>query len=61
MDTLAQCLTQNGFAWTPVSWKAVTIDDAFWTPRLDVNRERAFPEFAYSQSSRVLDASTRCA
>ena len=57
MDARAQCLMQNGFAWTPVSWKAVTIDDAFGTPRLDVNRERTIP-FAYSQCKQTgrLDA-----
>ncbi len=28
---------------TPVSWKEVSIDDAFWTPRLRANRERTLP------------------
>jgi len=27
----------------PVSWKAVTIDDPFWTPHLEVNREQTLP------------------
>lgn len=29
--------------WMPVSWKAVTIDDTFWTPHLRVNREQTLP------------------
>lgn len=28
---------------TPVLWKEVSIDDAFWTPRLRANRERTLP------------------
>ena len=27
----------------PVSWKAVTIDETFWTPHLRVNREQTLP------------------
>src|SRR5947209_4705606 len=34
---------QPGPTWTPVSWKAVTIDDTFWTPHLQVNREQTLP------------------
>src|SRR5437764_14543589 len=32
-----------GPTWTPVSWKAVTIDDPFWTPHIRVNREHTLP------------------
>ena len=34
---------QPGSTWTPVSWKAVSIDDTFWTPHLEVNREVTLP------------------
>ncbi len=34
---------QLGATWTPVSWKAVTIDDPFWTPHIRVNREHTLP------------------
>ncbi|MDQ2886279.1 MAG: glycoside hydrolase family 127 protein [Chloroflexota bacterium] len=30
-------------SWTPISWKDVTIDDQFWSPRLRVNREQSLP------------------
>src|SRR2546430_10551983 len=29
--------------WTPVSWKAVTINDPFWTLHIRVNREHTLP------------------
>jgi DUF1680 family protein len=28
----------------PVSWKAVSIDDTFWTPHVEVNREQTLPD-----------------
>lgn len=31
---------QFGSTWIPVPWKAVTIDDSFWTPHLQANREQ---------------------
>ena len=34
---------QLGATWTPVSWKAVTIDDPFWTLHIRVNREHTLP------------------
>ncbi len=34
---------QLGATWTPVPWKAVTIDDPFWTPHIQVNREHTLP------------------
>jgi hypothetical protein len=34
---------QLGPTWTPVPWKAVSIDDPFWTPHLQVNREQTLP------------------
>lgn len=34
---------QPDATWMPVSWKAVTIDDTFWTPHLRVNREQTLP------------------
>ncbi len=36
-------MTTLGSTWTSVSWKAVTIDDAFWAPHLHVNREHSLP------------------
>ncbi len=32
-----------GPTWIPVPWKAVTIDDPFWTPHLQANRENTLP------------------
>ncbi|HEV7236195.1 MAG TPA: beta-L-arabinofuranosidase domain-containing protein, partial [Ktedonobacteraceae bacterium] len=34
---------QPDTSWMSVSWKAVTIDDTFWTPHLRVNREQTLP------------------
>ncbi|MCA1599331.1 MAG: glycoside hydrolase family 127 protein, partial [Chloroflexi bacterium] len=34
--------------WRPVSFADVTIDDQFWAPRLQLNRERTIP-FQYKQ------------
>ncbi|MFL5591669.1 MAG: glycoside hydrolase family 127 protein [Ktedonobacteraceae bacterium] len=36
-------MKQPGPTWTPVCWKAVSIDDTFWTPHLQVNREQTLP------------------
>ncbi|MGH2409114.1 MAG: glycoside hydrolase family 127 protein [Chloroflexota bacterium] len=44
MDTAATA----GFAWRPAPLADVVIDDAFWSPRLRVNRERTIP-FQYAQ------------
>jgi DUF1680 family protein len=35
---------QPDSTWTSVSWKAVTIDDSFWTPHIRVNREYTLPQ-----------------
>jgi uncharacterized protein len=40
---LSTSTKQPGPTWMPVSWKAVTIDDTFWTPHLEVNREQTLP------------------
>ncbi|MDB5074921.1 MAG: hypothetical protein JWO42_1100, partial [Chloroflexi bacterium] len=37
-----------GRMWQPVPVAAVTIDDAFWSSRLEINRERTIP-FQYAQ------------
>src|SRR5436305_3430298 len=34
---------QPGSPWTAVPWKAVTINDSFWTPHLQVNQEQTLP------------------
>ncbi|MFL5697671.1 MAG: glycoside hydrolase family 127 protein [Ktedonobacteraceae bacterium] len=36
-------MKQPGPAWTAVPWKAVSIDDPFWTPHLRINREQTLP------------------
>ncbi len=40
---LSTSTKQPGPTWMPVSWKAVTIDETFWTPHLRVNREQTLP------------------
>ncbi len=42
-SSLSTSTKQLGPTWMPVSWKAVTIDDPFWTPHLEVNREQTLP------------------
>jgi uncharacterized protein len=47
---------QPGSTWTPVSWKAVSIDDAFWSPHLQVNREVTLPRiYQISQETGRID------
>ncbi|HWE61649.1 MAG TPA: beta-L-arabinofuranosidase domain-containing protein [Chloroflexota bacterium] len=41
-------VASTGPGWRPLPLTAVTIDDAFWAPRLRINRERTIP-FAYAQ------------
>lgn len=36
-------LKQLGPTWAAVSWKAVSIDDPFWMPHLETNREKTLP------------------
>ncbi|GAC1399659.1 MAG: glycoside hydrolase family 127 protein [Ktedonobacteraceae bacterium] len=40
---LSTSTKQFGLTWTAVSWKAVSIDDPFWTPHLEINREKTLP------------------
>ncbi len=48
---------QLGPTWTPISWKAVTIDDQFWTPRIQVNRENTLPRvFSFCKETGRIDA-----
>ena len=42
-SSLPTSTKQIDSTWTPVSWKAVTIDDPFWTPHIRVNREHTLP------------------
>ena len=42
-SALSTSMKQPGPIWTPVCWKAVSIDDTFWTPHLQVNREQTLP------------------
>lgn len=42
---------------TPVSWKDVTIDDRFWSPRLRANREHTLPHiYRMSKETGRIDA-----
>ncbi len=41
-------MSDSMIAWTPVPHVRVTVDDAFWSPRLAVNRERTIP-YEYGQ------------
>ncbi|MDB5059293.1 MAG: hypothetical protein JWO59_2765, partial [Chloroflexi bacterium] len=47
-DTRERGLPAAGFTWQPVPVAAVAIDDAFWSSRLEINRERTIP-FQYAQ------------
>ncbi|MFL5658027.1 MAG: glycoside hydrolase family 127 protein [Ktedonobacteraceae bacterium] len=48
---------QFGPTWTPVAWKAVTIDDSFWSPHLQVNREHTLPHiYRFCQETGRIDA-----
>ena len=48
---------QPGPTWTPVPWKAVTIDDSFWTPHLRVNREYTLPQvYRFCKETGRIDA-----
>jgi DUF1680 family protein len=42
-SALPTSMQQLGPTWTPISWKAVTIDDPFWTPHIRMNREHTLP------------------
>src|SRR5947209_15172186 len=42
-SSLPTAMKQLGPTWTPVPWKAVSINDPFWTPHLRVNREQTLP------------------
>jgi hypothetical protein len=47
----------TAFAWRPASLADVVIDDAFWSPRLRVNRERTIPfQFAQCKDTGRIDA-----
>lgn len=49
-------MKQPGSTWTAVSWKAVSIDDPFWTPHLRVNREVTIPRiYEISQETGRID------
>jgi DUF1680 family protein len=46
-----------GFVWQPVPVAKVVIDDPFWLPRLEINRERTIPfEYAQCKDTGRIDA-----
>lgn len=48
---------QLGSLWTPISWQAVTIDDPFWTPHLQANRENTLPRvYQFCEQTGRIDA-----
>ena len=50
-------MKQLGPTWTPVPWKAVTIDDPFWSPHLQANREYTLPHiYRFCQETGRIDA-----
>ena len=50
-------MTTPALTWTPVSWKNVTIDDQFWSPRLRVNREQSLPHiYEFCEQTGRIDA-----
>src|SRR5512135_1245059 len=56
-SALPTSMKQHGPTWTPVPWKAVTIDDPFWTPHLWANREYALPHiYRFCQETGRIDA-----
>src|SRR5260370_38625550 len=47
----------TSFTWRPVPFANVSIDDAFWSPRLAINRERTIPfQYAQCKSTGRIDA-----
>ena len=50
-------MTTPSLTWMPVSWKNVTIDDEFWSPRLRVNREQSLPHiYQFCEQTGRIDA-----
>jgi uncharacterized protein len=50
-------MTTPASSWMPVSWKNVTIDDQFWSPRLRVNREQSLPHiYQFCEQTGRIDA-----
>src|SRR5450759_2365146 len=50
-------MTTPALTWMPVSWKNVTIDDEFWSPRLRVNREQSLPHiYQFCEQTGRIDA-----
>jgi DUF1680 family protein len=48
---------KSGPTWTPVPWRAVTIDDPFWTPHLQANRDHTLPHiYRFCKETGRLDA-----
>nr|HET6903761.1 beta-L-arabinofuranosidase domain-containing protein [Ktedonobacteraceae bacterium] len=44
-------------SWTPICWKEVSIDDSFWTPHLQVNRENTLPHvYEFCKETGRIDA-----
>jgi DUF1680 family protein len=48
---------QLGAVWTPISWQAVSIDDAFWMPHLRANRENTLSHiYQFCEKTGRIDA-----
>ncbi|MGH2346025.1 MAG: glycoside hydrolase family 127 protein, partial [Chloroflexota bacterium] len=57
MSTSEDAAATSRFAWRPVKIADVAIDDAFWLPRLRINRERTIPfEYAQCKDTGRIDA-----
>jgi DUF1680 family protein len=56
-SSLPTSTKQLGAMWTPVSWKAVRIDDPFWMPHLSVNRAKTlFHIYQFCEKTGRIDA-----
>ncbi len=57
MPTSTKQPGSSSSTWMPVSWKEVTIDDPFWSPHLQVNRENTLPQvYQFCKETGRIDA-----
>ena len=56
-DARSSNATMAGTRWNPAPLTSVTIDDAFWSPRLKINREKTIPyQYAQCRQTGRIDA-----